>query len=66
MITDMVKTDVQIKYTHDLVPVLLSFYSRDGMASTYPEPEDKEAYIRTLLYDYNYEGETNLPKTWTC
>ena len=39
---------------------------RDGMASTYPEPEDKEAYIRTLLYNYNYEGETNLPKTWTC
>ena len=39
---------------------------RDGMASTYPEPEDKEAYIRTLLYDYNYEGETNLPKQWPC
>jgi len=39
---------------------------KDGMASTYPEPEDKEAYIRTLLYDYNYEGETNLPKTWSC
>ena len=24
-------------------------------ASTYPEPEDKEAFIRTHLYDYNYD-----------
>jgi malate dehydrogenase (oxaloacetate-decarboxylating)(NADP+) len=26
-----------------------------GTASTYPEPEDKEAFIRTHLYDYNYD-----------
>ena len=39
---------------------------RDGMASTYPEPEDKEVHIRSLLYNHNYEGETNLPKTWSC
>merc|ERR1719153_1533415 len=38
---------------------------KDGMASTYPEPADKEAYIRTLLYDYNYDGQTNLPNTWS-
>merc|ERR1711874_52726 len=39
---------------------------KDGMASTYPEPEDKEAHIRTLLYNYDYSGETSsLPGTWT-
>jgi len=37
---------------------------KDGMASTYPEPEDKEAHIRTLLYSYNYEEESSLPNTW--
>ena len=39
---------------------------REGMASTYPEPEDKEVHIRSLLFNHNYEGETNLPKTWSC
>jgi len=38
---------------------------KDGMASTYPEPADKEAYIRTLLYNYDYDGQTNLPNTWS-
>jgi len=38
---------------------------KEGMAATYPEPEDKEAYIRTLLYDYNYEGKSSLPNTWS-
>merc|ERR1711902_64382 len=33
----------------------------DGTASTYPEPKDKEAFIRSNLYDYNYEGTTALP-----
>merc|ERR1712241_454322 len=26
-----------------------------GTASTYPEPEDKELFIREQLYDYNYD-----------
>merc|ERR1719466_93034 len=32
-----------------------------GTASTYPEPEDKEAFIRTFLYDYNYDNMSALP-----
>jgi len=31
----------------------------EGTASTYPEPEDKESFIRQQLYDYNYD--TALP-----
>jgi len=33
----------------------------DKTASTYPEPEDKEAFIRLQLYDYNYDGVSALP-----
>ena len=32
---------------------------KSGTASTYPEPEDKEAFIRQQLYDYAYD--TALP-----
>merc|ERR1712010_102476 len=32
---------------------------REGHASTYPQPEDMEAFIRMQLYDYNYT--TSLP-----
>jgi len=32
---------------------------KEGTASTYPEPEDKESFIRQQLYDYNYD--TALP-----
>merc|ERR1712002_862677 len=32
-----------------------------GTASTYPEPEDKEAFIRATLYDYNYDHQSALP-----
>ena len=28
---------------------------QEGTASTYPEPEDKEVFIRQQLYDYNYD-----------
>merc|ERR1712002_357572 len=28
---------------------------KSGTASTYPEPEDKETFIRQQLYDYNYD-----------
>jgi len=34
---------------------------KEGMASTYPEPEDKESFIRSRLYNYNYEEESSLP-----
>jgi malate dehydrogenase (oxaloacetate-decarboxylating)(NADP+) len=33
----------------------------DKTASTYPEPEDKDAFIRSQLYDYNYDGVSALP-----
>merc|ERR1719312_717416 len=32
-----------------------------GTASTYPEPEDKESFIRATLYDYNYDHQSALP-----
>ena len=28
---------------------------KSGTASTYPEPENKELFIREQLYDYNYD-----------
>ena len=34
---------------------------QQNTASTYPEPEDKEAFIRSQLYDYNYDGVSALP-----
>jgi len=37
----------------------------NGTASTYPEPEDKEAFIRTHLYDYNYDKVSYLPNTYS-
>ena len=33
-------------------------------ASTYPEPEDKEAFIRTHLYDYNYDKVSSSRHCW--
>lgn len=33
----------------------------EGSASTYPEPKDKEQFIRSTLYNYNYSGSTALP-----
>merc|ERR1719153_346968 len=38
---------------------------KDGMASTYPEPEDKEAHIRSLLYNYEYSEGSSLPNSWS-
>merc|ERR1712083_137226 len=34
---------------------------KEGMASTYPEPQDKEAFIRSKLYNYEYDQESALP-----
>ena len=39
------------------VAVKVSQYVYDTkMAAYYPEPEDKEKFIRAQLYDYNYES----------
>ena len=37
----------------------------DKTASTYPEPMDKEAFIRQQLYDYHYDGVSALPARYT-
>jgi len=37
---------------------------QSGTASTYPEPEDKEAFIRATLYDYNYDNKSALPSLY--
>ena len=39
------------------VAVKVAEYVYDSkMASYYPEPEDKDQFIRAMLYDYNYES----------
>jgi len=39
---------------------------KEGMASTYPEPKDKEAFIRTKLYNYEYDEQSAVftPYAW--
>merc|ERR1719193_1592315 len=39
---------------------------KEGMASTYPEPKDKEAFIRTKLYNYEYDDQSAVftPYAW--
>lgn len=36
-----------------------------GSASTYPEPSDKEEFIRMQLYDYEYDGVSSLPDRYS-
>merc|ERR1711988_32558 len=38
---------------------------QDRTASTYPEPADKEDFIRLQLYDYNYDGVSSLPARYS-
>lgn len=33
-----------------------------GLASTYPEPEDKRKWLEDQLYNFNYES--SMPVTW--
>ena len=33
----------------------------EGTASTYPEPQDKEEFIKMQLYDYEYDDVSALP-----
>jgi len=37
---------------------------KTGIASTYPEPEDKEAFIKAQLYDFNYDNKSALPELY--
>ena len=39
--------------------ILISFSG--WQASTYPEPKDKEEFIKMQLYDYEYDGVSALP-----
>ncbi|CAG5133844.1 unnamed protein product, partial [Candidula unifasciata] len=41
---------------------LAEYVYKNDLASAYPEPEDKEAYIRSFIYDTNYE--CFEPETW--
>lgn len=34
-----------------------------GLASTYPEPEDKRKWLEGQLYNFNYES--SMPITWS-
>jgi len=36
----------------------------DNTASTYPEPKDKEEFIKMQLYDYEYDGVSALPEIY--
>ena len=37
---------------------------KSGTASTYPEPENKEVFIRQQLYDYNYDSALPAQYQW--
>merc|ERR1712012_1431695 len=38
---------------------------QDNTASTYPEPKDKEDFIKSMLYNYNYNDQSALPTTYS-
>lgn len=35
-----------------------------GIASTYPEPSDKEEFIKAQMYDYNYDCPLPVTYSW--
>ncbi|XP_047736364.1 NADP-dependent malic enzyme isoform X1 [Hyalella azteca] len=37
---------------------------KTGIASTYPEPKDKKAFIEHQIYDFDYDKVSVLPRTW--
>ena len=39
-----------------LATAIVEHAYQEGMAAFYPEPEDKESFIRSQLYDYNYDS----------
>ncbi|XP_049278196.1 NADP-dependent malic enzyme isoform X1 [Anopheles funestus] len=46
----------------DIAVGVTNYAYQKGLASTYPEPEDKKSYIESHLYNYNYESA--MPVTW--
>ena len=50
--------EVSTKIAADVV----DYAYKRGMASTYPEPEDKEEYVRMHMYNLDYEK--FLPNTY--
>ena len=44
--------------------VLSDFVCFAGIASTYPEPKNKEQFITDQLYDFDYDKVSALPQTW--
>lgn len=40
----------------------LCVFHLTGLASTYPEPEDKRKWLEDQLYNFNYES--SMPITW--
>lgn len=41
---------------------IVSYAYKNNMAATYPEPKDKEAFVRA--HQYNYEYESFVPSTY--
>lgn len=41
---------------------IVGYAYRKGMAATYPEPEDKVAFVKSYQYDHDYES--FIPKTY--
>lgn len=48
---------------HLLKFILFHFENYSGLASTYPEPEDKRKWLEDQLYNFNYES--SMPVTWS-
>lgn len=42
----------------------IMFNKTTGLASTYPEPADKEAFIKAQLYDFTYDNKSALPDVY--
>ena len=45
-----------------IAAAVVDYAYKRGMASTYPEPEDKEAFVRMHMYNLDYEN--FLPTTY--
>jgi hypothetical protein len=50
------------RFSASLAHKIPSRYS--GLASTYPEPADKEAFIKAQLYDFTYDDKSALPDVY--
>ena len=44
--------------------IIKPVFSVTGLASTYPEPKDKEAFIKAQLYDFTYDNKSALPDVY--